>query len=149
MRGTEFRDILNSFLEENLPEQATFPSEIPSQTVEIPFVLLNPRLSPPRRTSTYKSAGPVEKTPQVEIRTQVISLSAEGRAALQKFLRLGAQEIENSLSRESAKAAYRRLLLFYHPDHHPSTLGETERKRMTEQFLELRQAYLILSAELK
>lgn len=55
--------------------------------------------------------------------------------------------VEESAGLQELKKAYRKLVKIYHPDNH-SELNERERKEHVAKFLEIQQAYEILTAEL-
>lgn len=159
MSAESFRDILRQFLEEKSPKKGDSmphpPREnrvFPSERTDIPFIWpdVRPRHSRPRGSLYKMTKTPsTEKKPRVPHKMSRSQLTLEGQKALETLLRLGAQELEESLTVDVIKRAYRRLLKFYHPDHDPLGLSPEERARRVEQFWSLRKSYQVLEADVQ
>ena len=53
--------------------------------------------------------------------------------------------LEKNATEEEIKKVYRELVKKYHPDHYPDDLTEEEKAQMEEKFIEIQEAYDILS----
>src|SRR5688500_15988324 len=66
-------------------------------------------------------------------------LSREQRAALDRFVALGAR-LHSGYTRRELRSAFRSLARTFHPDYHPA-ISASEKARLSAMFSEVREAY--------
>jgi hypothetical protein len=95
---------------------------------------LEPRRAVSRHSRAAATADAEPRRPRV--------LSREQRAALDRFVALGAHLLP-SYTRRELRSAFRSLARTFHPDHHPA-ISASEKARLSLMFNDVRNAYDVL-----
>src|SRR5687768_8287297 len=103
------------------------------------------RACPPelqRRRAAAPFAGFGRRAPLYGAPPRSRTLSTEQRAALDRFVALGAR-LHSGYTRRELRSAFRSLARTFHPDHHPA-ISASEKARLSAMFTEVREAYDVL-----
>jgi hypothetical protein len=136
-----FTEVLEQFVGQSGPGEPAVAGRWHPGIATRPLLWLEATAIEPRRAApsreTADRPAPLTGTPR---RPRV--LSREQRAALDRFVALGAR-LHPSYTRRELRSAFRSLARTFHPDHHPA-ISASEKARLSLMFNDVRNAYDVL-----